>query len=86
MENRLIKAWKEGAKKIYDSETVFIEGMKEYGKEEKRFYTFQYLAQRQLNNIEDTKRYKTKTLEEQCNEEQLECINYLKQVILTGEL
>lgn len=46
---------------------------------------FKTTAQMMLEELERTKPDKTKTLEEQCNEEQLKTVNYLKKVIETGQ-
>lgn len=46
---------------------------------------FKNVAQAMLEELERTKPDKTKTLEEQCNEEQLKTVNYLKKVIETGQ-
>ncbi len=46
---------------------------------------FKLTAQAMLDQLENTKPDKTKTLEEQCNEEQLKTVNYLKKVIKTGQ-
>ena len=46
---------------------------------------FKMTAQKMLQQLEKTKPDKTKTLEEQCNEEQLKTVNYLKKVIETGQ-
>lgn len=46
---------------------------------------FKLSAKMMLNKLEETKPDKTKTLEEQCNEEQLKTVNYLKKVIETGQ-
>ena len=46
---------------------------------------FKMTAQLMLDKLEETKPDKTKTLEEQCNEEQLKTVNYLKKVIETGQ-
>ena len=82
--NALIEEWKKSAKKVYESETQYLKCFGE--KEEEREYTYKYLATKQIELIEGSKPDKEKTIEEQLNELQKECYEYLKKVANTGEL
>lgn len=75
--NVLIETWKTGANAIATAYKMF-------GKD---YHTvLKSLATTQLVAIKNDRPNKNKTLEEQCNKEQLELVNYLKQVAETGEM
>ncbi len=75
--NLFIKTWKTGA-------TAIVTAYEMYGQNPKE--ELKNLAKQQLQQLDATRPKKEKTLEEQCNKDQLELVNYLKKVAETGEM
>lgn len=82
--NALIEVWQKTAKEVYDAETKYLNCFNKPEKE--RTYTYKYLAQKQIELLEESRPDKNKNVLDQMNELQKECYEYLKKVATTGKI